>query len=346
MTDRADDFSDIDAILAEEREAAAEPPEDEDIALARKGQVFAEHYLVNAATLLATAKLEPDWLVKDAVVAGGVTFIVGPPGGKKSWLAYDLACAVVQQRSWLGFDTPQAFSGTPGVMILNFDNPGSECARRFLRLGLQPTDHAMFHSLGAHRPPEGLPTILQLPLAFEPLHAMVAAFRPDLIVIDSLRQAHLGDESSSQEMAVVMSQARQLAGMGAAVCIIHHTRKNDGAMRGSTEIEAAADAIIDVSENTITWRKTRGWEMQDATRTFKLEDEDEMTYLRGGPTLAMIIELNGPQKLKDLAKLLDVKPATCKIIVDRAKERGLIKDGRDGGNNAVLELCKPPTEDK
>jgi hypothetical protein len=303
----------------------------------QRGEAYAQHYLVDAATLLATAKLEPDWLVEGAIPSGGVTFLVGRPGSMKSWLAYDLAVAVVQRRPWLRFGVPRSV-GSPCAMVLNFDNPGAECARRFLRLGLQPADRALFHSLGAHRPPDGLPTILQLPLAFEPLDAMVQTFRPDLIVIDSLRQAHLGDESSSQEMAVVMSQARQLAGYGGAVIVVHHTRKNDGAMRGSTEIEAAADAIVDVDDRVATWRKTRGWEMPDASVMFRLEDEGDLTFLRGGETLADLLETRGALTAKEIAEGLGLQLAVAKTIIEKAEQRGLIVMRRNAQGDRAYAL--------
>jgi hypothetical protein len=302
-----------------------EHPIVEEDSIVQKGLAFAQHYLVSSATLLATAKLEPDWLVPNAIPAGGVTFLVGRPGAMKSWLAYDLTVAVTQQRPWLRFGAPRTI-GSPSALILNFDNPGSECARRFLRLGLRPTDAAMFHSLGAHRPPEGLPAILQLPHGFTPLEAMVAAYKPDLIVVDSLRQAHLSDESSSQEMAVVMSQLRQLSGFGGAVVVVHHTRKNDGAMRGSTEIEAAADAIIDVDDHVATWRKTRGWELKDASVTFMLEDEGDLTFLRGGTTLTDVLTA-GPadgMTTKQIEQALGISTSVAKATLEKAEARGLV----------------------
>lgn len=296
---------------------------DEEQALIQKGQRLAGHYLLDAAGLLATAKLEPDWLVPGAIPAGGVTFLVGKPGAAKSWLAYDLVVAVVQQRPWLRFGVPRSV-GSPTAMVLNFDNPGSECARRFLRLGLRPGDHALFHSLGAHRPPEPLPQILQLPNAFEPLEAMIAAFQPDLIVIDSLRQAHTGDESSSQEMAQVMSQCRRMTLGGAAVIVVHHTRKNDGAMRGSTEIEAAADAIVDVDERVARWRKTRGWEMEEAATPFKLADEGDATILSAGETLGDLLARSGPLGYKQIASALGLSEAVASAMIAAACEAGRV----------------------
>jgi len=308
------------------------------------GERLASVYLQSSGELLTCAKLEPDWLVPNAVPAGAINFIVGKPGASKSWAAYDLACAVVQRRDWMGLGVPTVNEGA-SVFILNFDNPHSECARRFLRLGLTAADNLWVHSWGAHTPPEPFPAVLQLPDAFEPLEAMVYAKRPVLIVVDSLRQAHTGDESSSQEMALIMAQLKRFAAYGAAVVIVHHTRKNDGAMRGSTEIEATADSIADVEKedaqvSLVSWRKTRGWDMAESTITIRLIDEGDRTYVRGGMSLTQLIREAGPLSRSDIGKLLKLSQGQTKKIVERALERGVVAEKRDGQGGRLIELVE------
>jgi hypothetical protein len=303
------------------------------------GERLASVYLQGAGDLLAMAKLEPDWLVPNAVPAAAVSFFVGKPGAAKSWLAYDLACAVVQKRDWMGFGTPTV-GPSPCAFILNFDNPHSECARRFLRLGLVSSDALWVHSWGAHSPPEPFPSVLQLPDAFEPLEAMVYAKRPALVVIDSLRQAHTGDESSSQEMARVMSQVKRFATLGAAVVIVHHTRKNDGAMRGSTEIEATADSITDVEKDdaqvsVVSWRKTRGWDMAESTMTVRLVDDGDRTYVRGGKSLAALLREQGPMTRTAVQTALNLPQTIVKKLIERALERGAVTETRVDGTRLI-----------
>lgn len=310
------------------------------------GQRLASIYLQSSDDLLASAKLEPDWLVPNAVPASAVSFMVGKPGSAKSWLAYDLALATVQQRDWVGFGTPTA-GLFPSAMILNFDNPHPECARRFLRLGLRPGDRMWTHSFGAHTPPEPLPAVLQLPDAFEPLEAMVYAVRPAVIVIDSLRQAHTGDESSSQEMARVMGQVKRLAMYGAAVIIVHHSRKNDGAMRGSTEIEATADSITDVEREAdvslVSWRKTRGWEMSEPTVSISVVDEGDRTFVRGGLSVSALLSAQGPMTRSAIATALRLNQAQAKKLIDRGVERGTLTERRTNDGGRVIELAEKRT---
>jgi len=260
----------------------------------------------------------------------------------KSWLAYDLALAVVQQRDWLGFGVPTA-GLHPSAMILNFDNPHPECARRFLRLGLTRQDRLWVHSFGAHNPPEPLPAVLQLPDAYAPLESMVYALRPAVIIVDSLRQAHTGDESSSQEMARVMGQLKRMAMWGAAIVIVHHSRKNDGAMRGSTEIEATADSILDVEREAdvslVSWRKTRGWEMAEPTLSVSVVDEGDRTYVRGGLSVSALLSTQGPLTRSSIGAALRLNQAQAKKLIDKGVERGVLVEKRSSDGGRTIELA-------
>jgi hypothetical protein len=205
-------------------------------------------------------------------------------------------------------------------------------------LGLRPNDNAYFHSLGSHRPPEPLPRILRLPAAFEPLEALVYALRPNIILIDSMRQSNTADESDSQEMAEVMGNLRQLAEHGAAVVVIHHTRKNDDQLRGSTEIEAGTDAIINVSDGIANWAKTRGWEMADPNLAFPLDDDGDATYLRGGMSLTQLLSKEGPLSVGAIAEKMGVSPNLVKLLLKRAKDRDMVQLERNVRGDNVVAL--------
>ena len=319
-----------------------DPSINDDLDKRERAEGFARVYLQSSADLLATAKLQPDWLVPNAIPTKSVVYIVGKPGSKKSWLGYDLAVAIIQGRQWMGFESPTPKSTSPSALILNFDNPGEECARRFLRLGLRPSDRAWFHSLGAHKPPQGYPRMLYLPAGHEPLDAIVDAYRPDVVMVDSLRQCHTKDESSSQEMAEIVGYLRLLANYGASVIVIHHTRKDDGEMRGSTEIEASADAIIHVVGDVATWKKTRGWEMPDGSVSFKLEDDGDRTELNGGMRLSGIL-VDGPLSRQRIGELMDLpSPTAASSMINAALERGSVRETWDvaGSGKKVIEWIR------
>lgn len=277
------------------------------------------HYLLDGVQLDSIAKLKPDFLVENAIPRQGITFVVGKPGAKKSWLCYDLGMAILDRRPWLGLDAPDVPEDAI-VLALNFDQPASECARRFKRLGHTGSRRLLVHSIGVHRPPAPLPPVLHLPLAFEPLEAIVEFYRPSLIITDSLRQAHTADESDSMAMAEIIAMLRRLTFFGSTIMVVHHLSRA-GNMRGSTEIEAGADAVIEVDTDIITWKKTRGWEIADPAMPFKLEDDGDATYLRGGRSLVHLLAKQGPMTISDIAVAMGVSEPLAKVLVDKLRAR-------------------------
>jgi hypothetical protein len=331
-----------------EPEELESPPADDPDRVAElerieEGERLADVYLQTAERLLECAKLEPDWLVPGAIPSAAVSYFVGKPGAAKSWLAYDLACAVVAGRDWLGYGAP-TIGTNPSALILNYDNPDAECGRRFLRLGLEKTSHLWVHSWGTFTGSDGMPSVLQFPDGFEILQKIVYARRPSLIVVDSLRQSHTKDESSSQEMAQIISQVKRFTLLGCAVVIVHHTRKNDGSMRGSTEIEASADSITDVEKedaevSLVSWRKTRGWQMMESDMVVKVVDEGDRTFVRGGVRLATVLEA-GAKSRTDLTRALALSPASAKRLIDRAVEKGVVTEVKTESGGRLVQLSR------
>lgn len=220
--------------------------------------------IIDGAALLRMAVDEPRFLVRERIPAGGITLVVAPPGSTKSWLVYDLALAVCQPgRAWLD-RTP---SHGP-VLVLSYDNPTPETARRFKRLGLRADDDIDFHSVDLNA--------WKMPKQSETLRDLAVELQPALIVVDSFRQAVTGNENSSEEMGEVMGGYKAMAAVDSkpAVVIVHHAAKGitlEGAgTRGSGEIEGSADAIIAIDKGEVRWTKARSWNVPEK---FKLKYE-------------------------------------------------------------------------
>lgn len=237
------------------------------------------------AWLLARASLKQKFLIEGAIPERAITLIAGAPGEKKSWIAYAACLSVARGLGWLGFDAPE--EGPGPVLVANFDNPTAELGRRFLRLGLRPEDPITFHTRDDVRTSDAM---LRLPDRAQLLQTIVARLRPRLVVIDSLRQAHTVDENSSKEMAEVMAVLKSLTVHGAAVVVVHHTKKpgpkDDGlgallSMRGSGEIAGSTDAAIVVIDDVAHWVKHRGWEIEDGAQdvAFAVEDDGDLTHV-------------------------------------------------------------------
>lgn len=216
--------------------------------------------IIDAAALLRVAVDEPAFLVPQRVPAGGITLVVAPPGAKKSWLVYDLALAVAQPgRRWLDQEPNHG-----GVLVLSYDNPTPETARRFKRLGLRIADPIHFHSIDQDP--------WKMPAAADVLRDVCYELAPRLVIVDSFRQAVTGNENDSEHMGLVMGGYKAMAALPSApaVIVVHHAAKGlalDGAgTRGSGEIEGSADAVIKIEDGAVMWTKARSWEMKPEFR--------------------------------------------------------------------------------
>jgi hypothetical protein len=264
---------------AEPRDADAEQLDWDE----RVREIVQPPWVLDAKEMLARASLKTLFLAEDAIPAGAITLICGAPGSKKSWLAYALALSVAQGTDWLGAEVNPR-GPTRNTLILNYDNPTPECGRRFMRLGMQPDDPIFFHSVELDP--------FRLPKHADEVRALVAHYKPSLVVVDSLRQAQTEDENDSKAMAEIMRIYKGLYVGGASVVIVHHAGKGaltEGVnkVRGTGEIAGSADAVIDVipgdsdSPDMAIWTKHRGWEltpMQEG-RAFELKDAGESTFL-------------------------------------------------------------------
>jgi RecA-family ATPase len=231
--------------------------------------------IITAAALRRKSVSEPRFLVPQRVPAGGITLVVAPPGSTKSWLVYDLALAVARPgRRWLDSEPKHG-----NVLVLSYDNPTEETARRFSRLGLLDDDPIWFHSVDQNA--------WKMPTHAETLADICHELQPILVVVDSFRQAVNGNENSSEEMGEVMGGYKAMAATpsGPAVVVVHHAAKGialEGAgTRGSSEIEGSADAIIAIEKGEVRWTKARSWCVPEKFRlNYELTDEGVTTRLR------------------------------------------------------------------
>ena len=235
-------------------------------------------HIIRPREIRSAASRGQAFLVAGAIPAGGVTFIAGKPGAKKSWLAYSLMLAVARGESWLGFGP--AAQGS--VLLLNYDNPLDLMARRLVQLDMRDDDQLFVHS-NARDP-------WKMPAKFDHVVAIWRKLKPRLVVVDSFRQSSTLDENSSKDMGQLMDLFKSLTVGGTAVVVIHHLAKGGDPLRGSGEIEASADAVIVVTSVKKTlapaidqafWEKHRGWEPADEIRLdFEVIDNGPLTSVR------------------------------------------------------------------
>lgn len=185
--------------------------------------------------LMSTAFPEPLWVVEKMFAAGTINMISAPPNHFKSWVILEIALAAAKGAPLFG-----TFSTTKqSVIIVNEEDNARMIQQRIAMLGEQPADLPIYFHIE-----EG---IKLTDAHVENLLLEAKEKRVTMIIFDSLRSVHDGEENSSQEMQAVMDQLKRFTQAGITVLFTHHNRKrvigdtrNDGEeTRGSSGINAA-----------------------------------------------------------------------------------------------------------
>jgi len=229
-------------------------------------------YLVESLADVLAAEDEPlDALIGDGadgaiLTSDGKGAIAGPTGVGKTNVALRLSRHLCEASDWLGYPVPK-----PVIVLLLALEGSRRALRRRLRKGWAGASAdaiSRFH-LGH----------ITLNLAeaedLDRLDELLRRVRPQVVIIDPLRNAHPWDENSSQEMARL---TRILDGLilrhGCALIVCHHDRKRPpftrhdsgtDRVRGSTALTGWLTFCLSVEREpgnapdrlALTWTKSR-----------------------------------------------------------------------------------------
>jgi hypothetical protein len=191
------------------------------------------------STILADpAALEPPALVIPRLAwRGRTTLLAAREKAGKSTLATAAAAAVSQGLVWLGDAT------TPGTVLwVALEEHVSDLAARFHDWQADAARIHVIHSLRGLDDP------------MDALHAEARAVMPTLLVVDTLSAlvdatGARPDPGSSTAWTPIMTALTRIArDTDAAVMLLHHARRSDGAYRDSSAIGAGVDAIVEMAD--------------------------------------------------------------------------------------------------
>lgn len=153
----------------------------------------------------------------------------------------------------------------------------------------------------AHPNVTGHLTWLQMPIGLDlqdPEHVaeLIEAVQPyeyDHIVIDTLREAHSGDENSSQDTRRINRAIQRLVVTGAAVDVVHHTGVAGERPRGSTALFGNADAVIKVEDDDgyvrVSFEKLRNAPPRDALAFGMVQQDTGLVDTDGEPVISVVL---------------------------------------------------------
>ena len=176
--------------------------------------------VVTAATMADAARIvkEVRFLVKQWVPFGMITGVIAEPGmGKSAFVLYALARPVLTGCGWFtGMSGPEE----PGhVLWCATENDLAITVDRAKRWGI---------------PMNGILMPFEDPLAslnlmddehVARIEELVNQYRPPLVIVDSLRGSHDGDENNSRVGRILQSLAAVAERTRTAMVVVHHTRK-------------------------------------------------------------------------------------------------------------------------
>jgi hypothetical protein len=190
-----------------------------------------------------------NWLVEPILPVAGLVNFYGKPKSRKTIAALGLAQAIASgAEEWNGF--PIRSHGP--VAYLQIDTPRGETQSRVRRLHDHGYDISNIFFADMNIAP--YPFNILLPQHQSWLRLQLERIRPVLIVIDTVREAHDGDENNSTDMKRVINFLVSIA-RPAAILLISHSRKDnalsalsDGDLmddaRGSSYMSGRMDTIV------------------------------------------------------------------------------------------------------
>ena len=192
-----------------------------------------------------------DWVIPGLLLRRYLSVLVAPPGSGKSLLTLQLAIAIAVGMDWSGWRMRMPSK----TLIVNAEDDISEMHRRLwaaaTRMKVAQAD--LVDKLFLAEAPESIViarvdtrsrTVVRTPLV-EELVNTILAHGISVVVVDPFAETFEGDENSNSEVKWAGILWREVARRtGAAVFLVHHTRKFAGDMAGNADASRGGGALI------------------------------------------------------------------------------------------------------
>ncbi len=195
--------------------------------------------------VLCAAHDSPEWTAEGLIVHGGLNIIGGDAETAKSFAAEDLLLAVATGQSWLGRKVRHG-----RALVVDEENDLNLYGERL---------PGLLHGRGITEEIHGLRFLVRAGVDLSTEEGMakveteIRAFDPSLVVLETLGMLRgCLDENSATDMTELTRRLQYLRGLnGHAQVLTHHLAKPGkiprDLLRGSTQIRAAADSILEFS---------------------------------------------------------------------------------------------------
>lgn len=181
---------------------------------------------------------KPRRLLGDGVLTAGAFGILhGKPGLGKTWVALELARALVRGTPWFGLGTA-AEGVRVGFLELELGAYDTQERLAALGLGQNPRDRSL--SLVARPMLNGAVDLFANLSDLAALRHWIVNHGLEVLVLDALSRAHTANENSAEDFGLVLSALDALRhDTGCAILLVHHERKSQDGGRGKDDDQDA-----------------------------------------------------------------------------------------------------------
>ena len=227
-----------------------------------------------------------NWVVPGLLMSCQVTVLVAPSGSGKSLLTLQLGMACAQGIAWAGWKPRRICK----VLIINSEDDVDEMRRRIaaaLRVMAEiKRDEIRDRFIAVEQGADAIiakfnartKTLVRTPL-LEQIIDIIITNKFDIVFVDPFAETFEGDENSNSELKWAGMLWREVARRtGAAICLVHHTKKYASGMAGDVDAARGASALIGIARIVATL-----FPMTDKEADQFLVDETEknrVAYLR------------------------------------------------------------------
>jgi RecA-family ATPase len=211
---------------------------------------------------LQLPKQPSPWVIESLIPVGGLVNIYGKPKTGKSFIALGMAQAIANgDQTWEGYE----IQNHGPVAYLQVDTPREEWSRRLdhVRKACAQNDVPLWIADMWLIPEYPMDLLNEDNNTIQWLKNELDKIKPVLVIIDTLREVHSGDEDSSTVMRNVISSIVG-ACKPAAIMLVSHARKDSvgwdqdvdmmDQARGSSYVAGRMDVIIQVRQKTMKFK--------------------------------------------------------------------------------------------
>lgn len=176
-----------------------------------------------------------DWLCRDILPRARLGIMYGESGSGKTFIIWDLICAIAQGKEWNGHKTKKS-------KVLYVCAEGQTAFRNRItaycqKNGIDELDVEVM---------DGGPDLMSK----RDIKALIESLQGagfDLIVVDTYATCMSGDENSGKDTGLAITHCKLIHQMtGAMVVLVHHSPKSGGGARGHSSLRAACDVELEI----------------------------------------------------------------------------------------------------